>query len=157
MKTTFNKLKLKQKFRFEHESPEVIRTALQIGKTEIWCPHQKSDPYNAESEVFRKNEEVVILVDENGAPLSDKLDYWMFNVIEEALKKHYDEQLQKSGTNDVLKFICDSKGFEESEKHFKEIKFNRYHSIGKIWQTMMRIETMKELISDKILEELEKQ
>lgn len=67
METTFNKLKEGQKFRFPTDALGTIRTALQIGKTEIYCPIDGSNTMGHSKgggeEVYLKGEQTVILLD----------------------------------------------------------------------------------------------
>lgn len=57
----FCELKQGEKFRFKTDAPTRIRIASQVGKTEIYCPHESSNPYD-ETEVYLKSERLVVML-----------------------------------------------------------------------------------------------
>jgi hypothetical protein len=49
------------KFRFLYDPEDRVRTANQVGKTEIYCPHNGSNPYD-ENEVYLRSDREVIII-----------------------------------------------------------------------------------------------
>lgn len=62
MEKSLYEVKEGEQFRFTHDGERIVRTAVQVGRTEIYCPHQNSNPYDGESEVYlRSNIKVILL------------------------------------------------------------------------------------------------
>lgn len=74
------------------------------------------------------------------------LDYWMFDIIHGALQKEYDRYKKTSGINSALAITAKNKGLPFAKECEAEIQQNRYHPLGQIWQSMRRIEEMREAI-----------
>jgi hypothetical protein len=61
MEKKFNELTEGETFRFATDPVDRVRTACQVGKVEIYCPHQHSPQYD-EGEVYLKSEKIVIII-----------------------------------------------------------------------------------------------
>lgn len=59
-KTLFD-IKPGDKFRFESDPIDRVRIACQVGKTEIYCPHQDSNPFDAENDVYHRNPKTKVI------------------------------------------------------------------------------------------------
>ena len=57
----FQQLITGEKFRFATDAKTRVRAALQIGKTEIYCPHEASPDHDS-NEVYRKGNSLVFLI-----------------------------------------------------------------------------------------------
>jgi len=66
MKTKkFSELKEGEKFRFEYDFPDTVRTAQQVGKIEIYCPKDGDNTMGHSKaggeEVYLKSDKLVII------------------------------------------------------------------------------------------------
>lgn len=79
------------------------------------------------------------------------LDYWMLNTIYTALSERYSAYMQKSGYAKRIAFIDKHHGQEEAKKALAEITSNKMTELGRIWQSMQRIDEMRAAMSDIVL------
>lgn len=81
-----------------------------------------------------------------------KLDYWMLNTIHDALQKEYDRYKKQSGIAHQLSITAKTKGVAFAKECEKEVQENRFHPLGQIYQSMKRVEEIREQISQKQLD-----
>lgn len=76
-----------------------------------------------------------------------KLDYWMLNTIHEALQKEYAAKRHTMGYDSGFAYVAEEQGMKAAKEAEKELQENKFHPLGQIWQSMRRIEEMREQIS----------
>jgi len=76
------------------------------------------------------------------------LDYWMLNTIHDALEKQYADTRKSLGYDTGLAYLIRNNGLKEAKEAERELQDNRWHPLGKIWQSMKRIEKMREEITE---------
>lgn len=75
------------------------------------------------------------------------LDYWMLNIISEALQKEYDKRSKERGLTKVLSQIAEKEGLERCKEVKAEVDSNRWDDVGQVACCMNRIEKIKESIT----------
>lgn len=85
--------------------------------------------------------------------MNNKLDYWMLNTIHFSLQKEYERHLDTSGTRTVLQYLATNQGIQKAKAHEEELQGNKSTLLGQIWQTMKRIEEIREQITQVALPE----
>lgn len=75
------------------------------------------------------------------------LDYWMLNVISEALQKEYDYRSKDRGLTKVLSHLAEKEGLDKAKAVKSEIDSNRWDDVGQVALCMKRIEEIKEGIT----------
>lgn len=79
-----------------------------------------------------------------------KFDYWMLNIAHQALQMEYQRHKIISGVNKACLRIFKKDGYESSVEYEKQFQDNKMTQLGKIWQTMKRIELIRESITDHV-------
>ncbi len=75
------------------------------------------------------------------------LDYWMLNIITEALQKEYDYRSKDRGLTKVLSKVVDKEGLARAKEVKAEIDSNKWDDVGQVACAMKRIDEIKEAIS----------
>ncbi len=76
-----------------------------------------------------------------------QLDYWMLNVISEALQKEYERRSKDEGLTKVLSQIAEKEGLKRVKEIKAEVDSNRFDVVGQVACAMKRIDEIKEAIS----------
>ena len=75
------------------------------------------------------------------------LDYWMLNIVSDALQKEYDKRSKEKGLTKVLSQIADKEGLDKAKAVKAEVDSNRWDNVGQVACCMQRIEEIKEAIT----------
>lgn len=69
---------------------------------------------------------------------------WMLNTLYSGLQKLYEEEAKKSNLNMILKYVDEKHGREEALKIKKQMEANPFTKLGKICESMKRIDEMRD-------------
>lgn len=72
-------------------------------------------------------------------------DFWMLGIIDGALQKEYDRYMKASDIGQQLSLTRKSKGSDKAKKCLLEIEGNKYHPLGQIALTKLRIQEIKDV------------
>jgi predicted DsbA family dithiol-disulfide isomerase len=75
------------------------------------------------------------------------LDYWMLNIISDALQKEYNKRSKDKNLNAVLAQIAKEDGLDKAKAVKAEVDSNRWDNVGQVACCMQRIEEIKEAIT----------